>query len=207
MERLADSLMLAPAIPAPLDLTLSRASQAPLPPHSWASHVLPLRQLAVQLASLASLEDVVTHSIRSILASPSELVAPIVADDRALPASLSRARSRSRRGSILLSERGSPTGLAVKNCPPAPPEPSCYSHHPSDSPAPAPGPQEPASATRSARASLPMPRGASAGPQAPAAQLARRSSGAAEAGRRSRDKRRWRTRKQAKRSMWREIQL
>ena len=78
----------------------------------------------------------------------------------------------------------------------------------SDSPALALGPQEPAGATSSARASsLPMLRGASAGPQALAAQLARRSSsGAAEARRPSRDKRRRRTRRHAKWSMWREIQ-
>ena len=52
-----------------------------------------LRQLAVQLASLASLEDVVTHGIESLFGSPSGLVAPIVADDRALLAPLSRPRS------------------------------------------------------------------------------------------------------------------
>ena len=52
-----------------------------------------------------------------------------------------------------------------------------------------------------------MLRGASAGPRALAAQLVcRSSSGAAEAGRPSRDKRRRRTRRQTKRSMWREIQ-
>ena len=36
-----------------------------------------VRQLAVQLASLASLEDAVTHGLQSLLESPSELVAPI----------------------------------------------------------------------------------------------------------------------------------
>ena len=35
-----------------------------------------LRQLAAQLASLASLEDVVTHGLQSLLESPSRLVAP-----------------------------------------------------------------------------------------------------------------------------------
>ena len=40
------------------------------------------RQLAVQLASLAFLEDVVTHSVQSLL--------PTSTDDRALPASLPR---------------------------------------------------------------------------------------------------------------------
>ena len=50
----------------------------------------------------------------------------------------------------------------------------------------------------------PAPRAAAADPRASAAQPARRrSSGAAEAGRRSRDKRLWRTRRHAKRSMWR----
>ena len=46
-----------------------------------------LRQLAVQLASLASVEDVVTHR-------PQSLLAPISVDERALLALLSRLRSR-----------------------------------------------------------------------------------------------------------------
>ena len=119
-----------------------------------------LRQLAVQLASLASLEDVVTHGIQSLLESPSGLIAPKTTDERALPASLSRPRSRS--GRSLLSQRG-PTGLAVKSCPPAPPKRSGSSHHRSDSPAPAPGLKESAGASSSARAaSLPTPRATAA---------------------------------------------
>ena len=55
-----------------------------------------LRQLAVQFASLASRQDVVAQSIQSPVNSPSGLVAPITADERALPASLSRPCSRSR---------------------------------------------------------------------------------------------------------------
>ena len=87
------------------------------------------------------------------------------------------------------------SGLAVKCCTPAPLE---------RSPAFAPAHRLRASSMPS---SMLAPRGASAGPQAPAAQLARRnSSDVAEAGRRSRDKRRRRTHKHAKRSMWRESQ-
>ena len=94
---------------------------------AFSSHAWPvarseqLRQLAVQLASLASLEDVVPHSLQSLLEATSGLIAPISAVERALLAALFlRSRSRSRsplpkaayhrsRGSILLSQRG-PTG-------------------------------------------------------------------------------------------------
>ena len=76
-----------------------------------------LRLLAVQLASLASLEDVVTNGLQSLLEAPSGLIAPVSAAERALPAALLRPRSRSRsplpraapnrsRGFILLSQRG-----------------------------------------------------------------------------------------------------
>ena len=74
-----------------------------------------LRQLAVHLASLASLEDVVTHGLQSLQKSPSGLVAPISSVEQVLPAALLRPRSRSRsplakaapnrpRGSLLLSQ-------------------------------------------------------------------------------------------------------
>ena len=97
-----------------------------------------LRQLAVQLASLASLEDVVTHGLRSLLESPSWLVAPLSSVEQVLLAALLRLRSRSRsplpkaapgrpRGSILLSQRG-PTGLSVKSCPVALPDRSASTH-------------------------------------------------------------------------------
>ena len=81
-----------------------------------------LRQLAAQLAFLASLEDVVARGFQSVLESPAELVAPVSVAERALPAALLRPRSLSKaapnrlRGSILLSQRG-PTGLADKSCP------------------------------------------------------------------------------------------
>ena len=74
------------------------------------THSDQLKQLAVQLASLASPEVVVTHGIQSLLDPPPGLVVP----DRALPVSLPRPRSRSRSRipkaappswSILLSER------------------------------------------------------------------------------------------------------
>ena len=76
-----------------------------------------LRRVAVQLGSLASLEDVVTNGLQSLLEAPSGLIAPISAAERALPAALLRPRSRSRsplpnaapnrsRGFILLSQRG-----------------------------------------------------------------------------------------------------
>ena len=51
------------------------------------------RQLAVQLASLAFLEDVITHGVQSLLDSPSGLIAPISVTE---PVSLARPRSRSR---------------------------------------------------------------------------------------------------------------
>ena len=63
-----------------------------------------LRRLAAQLASLASLEDVATHGLQSLLESPAGLAAPIPVDERALPASLSRPRSRS----PLLQKRSQP---------------------------------------------------------------------------------------------------
>ena len=135
-----------------------------------------LRQLGLQLASLASLEDVVTHS-RS--RSP-------------LPKS---------RGSILLSQRGA-NGLAVKSCLPAAPGALRL-----PTPASASVPKEATGVSSSARGpSLPSPRAAAADPRESAARLAgRRSSGAAEAERCSRDKRQRRTRRHSKRSMWREI--
>ena len=48
-----------------------------------------LRQLAVQVASLASLEDVVTHGLQFLLEPPTES-SPVSAAERALPASLLR---------------------------------------------------------------------------------------------------------------------
>ena len=170
-----------------------------------------LRQLAVQLASLASLEDAVTHGLQSLLVTTSGLVAPISVAECALPASLSRPSLPSRasplpkaapyrpRGSVLLSQRG-PTGPAVKSRPLAPPEGSGSSHHRFDSPPTAPGPKESAGATSPACASsLPMARSASAGPRAPAAPLRQggavaTSDGRAHAGTR-------------KGPMWCEIQL
>ena len=47
-----------------------------------------LRQLAVQLASLASLGDVVTHGLQSLVEAPSGLNAPISVVERALLAAL-----------------------------------------------------------------------------------------------------------------------
>ena len=84
-----------------------------------------LRQ-AVQLASLASLEDVVTHGQQSLLQSSSRLVAPDSSVEQAQSVARLQPRSRSRsplpkaapgrpRGSILLSQRG-PT-LSVKAAP------------------------------------------------------------------------------------------
>ena len=88
-----------------------------------------LRQLALQLASLASLEDVVTHRLQSLLESPSRLVAQVSSTEQAQSVARLWPRPRSRsplpkaapgrpRGSIPLSERG-PTGLSVKSCPAA----------------------------------------------------------------------------------------
>ena len=59
-------------------------------PPSRMSRFKQLRQLAVQLASLASPEDVGTHGSQSLLESLSGLVVPIATDERALPASLPR---------------------------------------------------------------------------------------------------------------------
>ena len=145
--------------------TCSQPSSRVLAPPSRVSRHEQLRQLAAQLASSASLEYVVTHGIQSLLNSLPGLVAPMVANERALPVSVSRPRSRSRsRGSILLSESGSPTGLVVKSCPAAAPERSYTPRCRSATPALAPGSQEPSSAASSARASsLPVARGASAG--------------------------------------------
>ena len=50
-----------------------------------------IRQLAVQLASLASLEDVVTHGLQSLLESPSRVVAPTSSVELVLLAALLRA--------------------------------------------------------------------------------------------------------------------
>ena len=169
-----------------------------------------LRQLVAQLDSLASMEDVVAHGFQSLLDSLAGIVAPVSVDERALPAALLRPRSRSRyplpkaapnrpHGSILLSQRG-PTGLAVKSCLPTPLERSVSSHRRSGSPTSAAGLVEPASATGASRAAtLSALRAAAADPRR------RGSSGAAEARRRSRDKRHRRTRGHPKRSMWREI--
>ena len=73
-----------------------------------------LRRLAVQLASLAFLEDVVIHGIQSLLASP------VTANERALRASLSRPHSRSlsltqgcpEPPRVDLARQRAPTGLA-----------------------------------------------------------------------------------------------
>ena len=123
-----------------------------------------LRQLAVQLASPASLEDVVTHGLHSFTESPSRLVAPLSFVE-GLPAALLRPRSRSRsplpkalpgrsRGSILLSQRG-PTGLSVKSCSAAPPDRSVSTHRRSGSQASAVGSVEPRSAAGAASPSAP----------------------------------------------------
>ena len=73
------------------------------------------------------------HALQSLLETPSGLIAPISAAERALFAPLLRSRSRSpppkaalRSAPRLHSARG--RGLAVKSCPPAPPEHSSSSH-------------------------------------------------------------------------------
>ena len=144
------------------------------------SRSVQLRQLAVQLASLASLEEVVTHGLLSFLESPARLVASISVDERAPPASLSLPRSRSHFPYPRLlptdprlhpDRQGGPTCLAVKSCPPAPPERSGSR----------------ASAVSHGGVCERGWRGPH--PSASAAPLARRSSsGATEAGRRSHDK-------------------
>ena len=122
-----------------------------------------VRQLAVQLASLASFEDVVTHGIQSLL-DPS-----LLRGSQSVPVSHPRPPSRSRsplpkcaprrRGSILVSERGSPTSPAVKHCSSAPLERSCLSCFRSGFPTLALVTQEPADTASSARASpKPTPR-------------------------------------------------
>ena len=102
---------------------LSAVLRARLTSHVWLmARSEQLRQLAVQLASLETLEDVVTHGLQSLLESPSRLVAPISSVEQGSSAALLRPRSRSRsplpkaplgrsRGSILLSQRW------LKSCP------------------------------------------------------------------------------------------
>ena len=66
--------------------------------------------------SLASLEDVVTHGLQSLLESPSRLVAPVSSVEQAQRTPLPKAVPGRPRGSILLSRRG-PTSSSVKSCP------------------------------------------------------------------------------------------
>ena len=87
-----------PRLPA----TVLRALSRPM------SRSQQLRQQAVQLPLMASLEDVVTQGLQSLLELPAGLVAPISADERALPASLSRPRSRW--------HSSLPIGLAAPSC-------------------------------------------------------------------------------------------
>ena len=164
------------------------------------------RQSAAQLDSLACLKDVVAHGMHSKLVLPMGLTVPDHAPLSWRPRSRFQSRSPvpkcgpRRRGSILLGERGSPTGLAVKCCLPAPPERSRLSRLRSSSPASAPLPQEP----RTPPAPLVpphYPRLASACRPVGSSESLRR---ATEGRRRSRDQRRRRTRRQAKRSVWRE---
>ena len=111
---------------------LSAVLRARLMSHVWlVARSEQLRQLPVQLASLASLEDGVTHGLQSLLESPSwlvALVAPISSVEQVfcLPRR-SRSCSPLPRGSVLLSQRG-PTGLSVMSCPAAPPDRSFSTH-------------------------------------------------------------------------------
>ena len=91
-----------------------------------------LRQLAEQLASLASLEDTVTQGLSTFFDAVSARTFEVPAET-SRPRSRSRSRSRSlaplpkraraRRDTVspLISHGGSATGLGVKFCPPAPP--------------------------------------------------------------------------------------
>ena len=66
---------------------LSAVLRARLMSHVWLmARSEQLRQLPVQLPSLPSLEDVVTHGLQSSLESPSRLVAPISSVEQVLPA-------------------------------------------------------------------------------------------------------------------------
>ena len=97
-------------------------------PSLHTSHSDQLRPLEVQLASLASFEDLVTHSIHSLLEPtlcPLRRTVPCLPRTR-VPAPAPQHPSPSRRWSILLSERGSPTWQSSA-APPAPPERSCLS--------------------------------------------------------------------------------
>ena len=167
-----------------------------------------LRRLTAQLASLASLEDVVTHGLQSLLESPAGLAAEIPVDERALPASLSRPRSRSP-----LLQKAPPTGSAAPSCSASAVALAWLSRAvllfpPGALAAPVASraPWDLLSALVSLRASLarPAPHLVHAPPprlltplRLPPGWLARGSSGAAECRRR--------TRRHAKRSMWREI--
>ena len=121
----------APAVRACVRLQPGRAFLV-LPPRMSRSEQL--RQVAVQLASLASLEDVVTHGVRSLLESPPGLVAPTTADELAAPLPYPR-RPRTAAGRFW-SASAAPISLAVRSCPPTPPERSSSSHHRSDTLAP-----------------------------------------------------------------------
>ena len=109
----------------------------------------------MQLASLASLEDVVTHGLQSLFGDA--LWAHCVSLSRgagsayrgsaaSIPLAflLPKAAPGRSWGSILLSKRG-PTGLSVKSCPAPLPDRSVSTHHRSGSPASAAGRAEPAS--------------------------------------------------------------
>ena len=133
--------------------------------HVWLmSRSKQLQQLAAQLASLASLEDVVTRGLQSLLESSSRLVAPIFcgagsacrASGASVPLAFFFAQSCSRRpqGSILLSHRG-PTGLTVKSFPAAPPDRQASTHGRSGSPASAADRSEPQIAAGATSVSAP----------------------------------------------------
>ena len=101
--------------------------------HAWPmSRSEQLRQLAAQLASLATLEDAVARGVQALLEVPQESVAALPAVGPASRTALLRRRSRSRspvsktapnfpRGSFLVSQRD-PTGSSVKSCPAASPD-------------------------------------------------------------------------------------
>ena len=173
------------------------------------SHSEQLRQLAVQLASLASLEDVVTHGLH-LLESHSGLVAPIAAADRALPALLARPRSRSRSPSPTQRRIAAARSSSASAAPLAWHSRAALSLRSSaQAPSTALTLRHPLLAPRTlwtpparlAPPSLHTPRAAFADPR-----VCRPAGSSAFSWRRSRDKR-WRyTRRHAKRSMWREIE-
>ena len=172
--------------------TLGLPVRARLYPSSCVS-VLPSRlsrseqlwHLAFQLASVASLEDVVTHSIQSVLDPPraSAACAP------SLPLALSHTQGRSEPPLVNFAQPSRPYRPGGQKLPSSPARTIWLLPPPTSGPAQLAPPPCPWLTARLL------------------AQLARRSSsGVAEARRRSRDKRWRRTRKQVKMYMWREIQ-